>query len=95
LSQLDKRNIGFVELAEVRVQVNNPHLNLHPKQPKEQIEEVAKTLRPFFFGVIVGNNGYTPESGLQQINASVIDAVTFGRYYICNPDLAERIIAGV
>jgi N-ethylmaleimide reductase len=43
----------------------------------------------------VGNYGYTPQSGLEQIQASVIDAVTFGRFYISNPDLAERVISGV
>jgi N-ethylmaleimide reductase len=45
--------------------------------------------------VLIGNYGYTAESGLDRIKSSVVDAVTFGRSYICNPDLAERIISGV
>jgi 2,4-dienoyl-CoA reductase-like NADH-dependent reductase (Old Yellow Enzyme family) len=45
--------------------------------------------------VIVGNYGYTPTSGLELIKASIIDAITFGRLYLCNPDLAERIVSGV
>jgi len=29
--------------------------------------DVAETLRPFFSGIIIGNAGYTPESGLKKI----------------------------
>jgi len=57
--------------------------------------DVAQALRPFFTGLFIGNAGYTPQSGLTKIQSSFIDAVTFGRSYISNPDLAERIIAGV
>lgn len=58
------------------------------------MEVVATALKPYFKGLIVGNYGYTPESGLEMIKAGVVGAITFGRAYINNPDLAERIIAG-
>jgi 2,4-dienoyl-CoA reductase-like NADH-dependent reductase (Old Yellow Enzyme family) len=95
LTELDRRNIGFVELVETNNKARNVQERLFPKKPREQISDVAKTLRPFFKGLLVGNYGYTPESGLEQIQASVIDAVTFGGFYISNPDLAERIVSGV
>jgi len=44
--------------------------------------------------LLVGNNGFDPESGLKKIREGSCDAVSFGKLYIANPDLAERIIKG-
>ncbi len=68
---------------------------LYPKTQKEQIPDVCKAFRPFFSGIIVGNDSFDPESGLSKIRAGGCDAISFGKFYISNPDLAERIIKGV
>ena len=62
--------------------------------PKDQIKDFSKTLRPFFKGLIINNNGLDAESGLKKIREGSCDGVSFGKLYISNPDLAERIIKG-
>lgn len=49
---------------------------------------VANILRPFFTGLVVGNYGYDAESGLAKIKSGDVDAISYGRSYIANPDLA-------
>ena len=44
--------------------------------------------------MIIAAGGYTPEKAEQNIKDGYIDAVAFGRDYIANPDLAERIREG-
>lgn len=39
--------------------------------------------------------GFTPESAVEEANARQNTAVVFGRYFISNPDLVERIKQGV
>lgn len=40
---------------------------------------------------IFGNVGYTPESGEEAITSGVADAITYGRYFLSNPDFPERL----
>ena len=40
---------------------------------------------------MIANNQYTPERALEGIEKGKFDAVTFGRLFISNPDLVERI----
>lgn len=68
-------------------------LDMYPK-PVEQIDDVCKTFRPFFSGLMFANYGFNPESGLKKIQSGSCDGVSFGKLYISNPDLAERIIKG-
>lgn len=61
---------------------------------KKQIEDVCQTFRPAFNGLIIANNGFNAETGLEKLRSKNCDAVSFAKLYITNPDLAERIIAG-
>ena len=61
---------------------------------KQQIEDVCKSLKPFFNGLIIANNDLTPETGLKKMEEGTCDAVSFARLYITNPDLEWRIING-
>lgn len=47
--------------------------------------------RPLFAGPIIGNCGYTPESAKQVVEKGSADLIAFGRPFITNPDLPERI----
>jgi hypothetical protein len=38
--------------------------------------------------VLIGNNGFNPESGLKKIREDICDGISFGKLYISNPDLA-------
>lgn len=94
LKELSKRGIGFVELAESAGE-NSYGGRVYHIPPAEQMKEVCKTFRPYFNGLIIGNYGFNPESGLKAIREGHCDAVSFGKLYIAHPDLAERIIGGL
>jgi N-ethylmaleimide reductase len=50
--------------------------------------------RPVFDGPIIANGGIDPETAQTLIRQGSIDAVSFGRLWMANPDLPERIQAG-
>ena len=58
------------------------------------MDDVCRILRPFFKGTFVANNSFTPTTGLEKIRSGNADMISFGKLYIVNPDLAERVIAG-
>ncbi len=57
-------------------------------------DEYRSQLKAAFPGPIVGAGAYTTEKAQRLLDAGFIDAVAFGRSYIANPDLAERLRAG-
>jgi 2,4-dienoyl-CoA reductase-like NADH-dependent reductase (Old Yellow Enzyme family) len=44
-----------------------------------------------FGGVVIGNQGLDPQRASELIGAGTVDAVAWGKYFISNPDLVERI----
>mmetsp|Transcript_22289 Transcript_22289/g.19135 ORF Transcript_22289/g.19135 Transcript_22289/m.19135 type:complete len:235 (-) Transcript_22289:132-836(-) len=89
VKELDKRGIAFIQFMEP-TETFDPTKKLYT-DGKEQIENVTKFFRPFFSGTIVANNNLTPETALEKIRAGEADCVTFGRLFISNPDLVDRI----
>ncbi len=55
---------------------------------------MLEMVRPIFDGVIVANGGIDPETGNALIGSGAVDAVSFGRLWMANPDLPERIRRG-
>ena len=55
----------------------------------------APLMRQHFTGPLVLNCDYTPEQAAADVAAGKCDAVSFGRMFISNPDLVERIRGGV
>ena len=51
-------------------------------------------LRAQFEGAYIGNNGYDLELAVKRRAAGLVDAVAFGRPFIGNPDLVERLHSG-
>ncbi len=45
-------------------------------------------------GTIILCNGLTPETALKALNAGFADLVAFGRSFLANPDLDNRIATG-
>lgn len=54
-----------------------------------------KEIRGIYPGVLVANCGYNPETANADIDAGYADLVSFGRLYISNPDLVERLTKDV
>jgi len=51
----------------------------------------AAMFRPAFDGPLLSAAAYTPESAAEAIEKNHADAIAFGRLFIANPDLVERI----
>jgi len=54
----------------------------------------AGHLKSIFKGPVIDNADYTVESASAAILAGQADGIAFGRAFISNPDLVERIVAG-
>lgn len=77
--------LGFLELREPGPEGTFGQTNV-PKQ--------SPMIRDIYSGPLVLNSDYTAEQALADIEAGRCDAVSFGRPYISNPDLAARIRTG-
>lgn len=53
-------------------------------------DSIAK-LRALFAGAYIANNGYDRETALEAVESGAADAVAFGKLFISNPDLVERL----
>ncbi len=91
LSELDKRGVAFVEIRKPEIFKSE---NFYGIAGVDQIPDLFKAFRPIFKGTLVANEGYTFEEGNKIIDEGLADAVTFGKYYISNPDLALRFQNG-
>jgi N-ethylmaleimide reductase len=78
----DYKDLAYAHLVEPMIPVDNvPYA----------VKEIAKYFRPRYKGTLVINCGFNPESGSRVIEEGLADAVSFGKYFISNPDLVERI----
>ena len=82
---LQQLGVAFVELREMSPDGTFGATDV-PKQ--------GPLIRSQFKGPLVLNQEYDAASAMQVVNDGLCDAVSFGRAYISNPDLAERIEAG-
>jgi 2,4-dienoyl-CoA reductase-like NADH-dependent reductase (Old Yellow Enzyme family) len=55
---------------------------------------ISPLLKKEFGGVWIANENFTPETAAKVVSDGVADAVSFGKLYIANPDLAARISKG-
>lgn len=92
--ELNKRNVAYVEVMEKNECFAGPSKNLHPHPDSQMKGTVAENLRRFFKGIYIANNNLTCEMGNEFIEKGWADAVSYGRMYISNPDLAERFRNG-
>lgn len=62
---------------------------------KAEVDPVAPVIRQAFNGPLILNSDYDGESGQAQLDSGVADAISFGRPFIANPDLPERLAKGL
>ncbi|KAA8731300.1 alkene reductase [Acinetobacter qingfengensis] len=55
-------------------------------------DSLSPYLRPKFSGVWIANENLTPESAKKILADGEADAVSFGKAYIANPDLLDRLV---
>ncbi|MDX5628891.1 MULTISPECIES: alkene reductase [unclassified Brenneria] len=75
----------------VAEQLNERHLAfIFVRETLETPNRILPLIRERFAGALIANDGLTRESAEQLIANGEADAVSFGRLYIANPDLAAR-----
>jgi 2,4-dienoyl-CoA reductase-like NADH-dependent reductase (Old Yellow Enzyme family) len=82
---LDEIGIAFLELREVKS---------YGQFGTTDVPRVSPEIRKVFKGPLVLNQEYTRELADQDLASGLADAISFGRPYISNPDLAERLRTG-
>jgi N-ethylmaleimide reductase len=86
--QLNQFHLAYLHIIEPRVRGN---IVIHENQGPVASER----LRSVFHGKIIAAGGFEPESAEDAVEQGIVDAVTFGRHFISNPDLPRRIREGL
>ena len=55
---------------------------------------IAAVARQHFSGPLLRNGGFTPATAQAALDDGSADAIVFGRAYLANPDLVERLRLG-
>jgi len=88
LQRLENYNLAYVHLIEPRVAGSNDT----PLGPVSlPSKSVASIFRPFYRGTIIIAGGYKRENGIEIVKKGDADLVAYGRDFISNPDLPERL----
>jgi N-ethylmaleimide reductase len=83
--QLAPLNLAYLHLIEPRILGNIEDENADPAPVAAQL------MRKHYKGVIIAAGGFNGESAEAIIQAGDADLVAFGRHFIANPDLPERL----
>jgi 2,4-dienoyl-CoA reductase-like NADH-dependent reductase (Old Yellow Enzyme family) len=83
VGELNARGLGWLELADTSFWWG-----------KFERTRMLEFVRPVFNGRIIANGGIDPEAAQALVRSGAVDAVSFGRLWIANPDLPERIRRG-
>ena len=87
LDQLSRRGIAYAHVIEPRATgaggAGKPDDNTAPR--------TSRIFREAFKGAFITAGGYDPASADEVIAEGLADAVAFGRIFIANPDLPERL----
>jgi N-ethylmaleimide reductase len=86
IGELSKRKLAWLHLIEARGSEMGLTDELH-----ENARNNAALFRSVFDGALLSAAAYTPESAAEAIAKRHADAIAFGRLFIANPDLVERI----
>lgn len=93
----DPMSLGLAVIGELN---NLPRLAyLHVTQPRwvarlngDEEEEIEMMLKwkEAYQGCFMGSGGYTKELGMKAVAGSDVDLVSYGRFFLSNPDLVQR-----
>ena len=77
--EIEARKLGFIFSREALVNGVLP---------------IGQHVRQIYSGCLIANEGFERDTAEQVLQAGAADAVAFGRAYMANPDLPERLAAG-
>jgi len=89
----------FVAAAEALAEIDIAFLELREPGPegtfgKGQVDPIAAAIRKVFTAPLVLNSDYRGDTAEAAIAEERADAITFGRPFISNPDLVQRLAEG-
>lgn len=87
-TELDRRGIAYLHVVE-------PRIKGIEEIAKGQAPVAAQHLRPKFSRTLIAAGGFAPDSAEAVVAAGDADLVAFGRHFISNPDLPERLRHGL
>jgi N-ethylmaleimide reductase len=87
-TQLDRLRIAYLHVVEPRIKGTEEVA--HGRSPV-----AAEHLRPKFSRTLIAAGGFTPASAEAIVSLGDADLVAFGRHFISNPDLPERLRNGL
>jgi len=86
--ELNKLNLAYLHLIEPRIAGNVED------ESRDQAPIAARLIRQHFKGLIIAAGGFDGESAKAILEEGTADLVAFGRHFIANPDLPERLRNG-
>jgi N-ethylmaleimide reductase len=89
IGKLSDRRIGYIHMIEPR-STNAGGTDI----VEHNVPCTSKIFKPYFKGVFISAGGYTPDTAKQVVENGEAEAIAFGRLFIANPDLPERIKSG-
>lgn len=82
VTRLNDTGIAFIHVVEGAT-----------REARDYLPFDYKALRQAFKGVYIANNSFNRELAIEAVESDAADAVAFGRLFIANPDLVERLEA--
>jgi N-ethylmaleimide reductase len=89
IEQLNNRNIAYVHVIEPRATSAGGSDAVNADAPS-----TSALFKKLFKGTFISAGGYNAENAQEAVANGSVDAVAFGRLFIANPDLPERIKSG-
>lgn len=86
IRELANLNLAYLHLIEPRASGAGQGEVDHKNVPS-----ASELFRPIWPGVLIAAGNYTPATAEATVAARQADAIAFGRFFIANPDLPERI----
>lgn len=86
LNKLNRKQIAYVHMIEPRATGAGAGADTIQNAPS-----ACDLFRRFFKGAFISAGGYIPDTAQEALATGQADAVAFGRFYISNPDLLDRI----
>jgi N-ethylmaleimide reductase len=81
VARLNSRGLAYLHLTRPRRVLPDPWF----------VEDVVGRYRQAYEGILVANSAYDRASAEHEVASGRADAVSFGRLFIANPDLPERL----
>lgn len=89
MKELSKRGIAYVHVIEPRATGAGGS-----DAVSHDLPSTSELFRKHFSGAFISAGGYNAENAKQAVESGQADAVAFGRLFIANPDLPERLKSG-